>query len=60
MMRDELDDDEQALRQYDRAVREHQRAQTWEDHNTGAQLDPMPSFDEWVKGPQDEDTADDA
>lgn len=53
-------DDEQEARQYERARRRHAAAQRWEDANTGAQIDPMPSFDDWVNGPPTEDETDDA
>jgi len=36
--------DEPDARAYDAAVRRHNKAQTWEDQNTGMTLDPLPPF----------------
>jgi hypothetical protein len=58
MMHDD-DDDFAAERAYHRAVQQHHRAQAHEDRDTGAQLDPLPAFEQWLRGAHDEESHDD-
>jgi hypothetical protein len=57
MRYDDEQDDFRAERAYDRAKRAWQAQQDIEDRETGARLDPMPSFDEWENGVDQEDAA---
>ena len=47
---DELSDE----RAYDRAQRRHAQRQASEDRDTGEQLEPMPAFEEWIGGHDDD------
>ena len=48
----DLDDNDRAdERAYTEAVRRHSWAQGLEDRDTGYQLDPLPSFDDWFHAP---------
>lgn len=51
------DPDSRAERAYDLAVLRHAKAQRAEDRDTGFQLEPMPSFDDWISPREEDDDA---
>lgn len=55
---DDGDEDLSAERAYDRAVKRHAQADAAEYRETGTQLDPMPTFAEFIGGVDDDNDDD--